>query len=531
MSLAGEARAAAGPLLNGRGWLSGRTVGLVAAGTWASKTWPAGHAALLARELMAAGRPVLLLGGPGEEGVAATMARLAPGIRLLPPCDVGTLGAVIERLGAVVGTDSGPRHLAAALGRPTFAWFGPTHPDTWNPAGSGTAPGGRTCPAGAATARAARTGVACRRSSRRRRPGWCWNTWRAMDARLPISVLLLARDETRRIEALVPALGFAREVVVVWDPRGSEETRAAAERLGARVFVREFEGFGPQRQFALAQCREPWVLWIDADEWLDETAVAALARLGGLPAVPEDGFALERRTHFLGRRIRFCGWRGETVLRIFRRASGRFDDAPVHERVRIEGRTGRLAGRIEHDSYATEAECARKLREYARAGALEAFAAGRTAAWWDRGLRPLLRFLRMYVFQFRVPRRRGGPAVVRAGGGPGAAQVRHPAGAVPPQPPASGHGAERAVKVCFFGAWDPAYPRNRVLREGLRQAGAEVLEARVSERRAFRRYPALVAAFARGARSADTLLVPEFRHKDMPLARALAGRRLLWTKE
>lgn len=83
------------------------------------------------------------------------------------------------------------------------------------------------------------------------------------------------------------------------------------------------------------------------------------------------------------------------------------------------------------------------------------------------------------------------------------------------------------MKVCFFGAWDPAYPRNRILREGLRRAGAEVLEARVSERRAFRRYPALLAAFLRGGRAADVLLVPEFRHKDMPLARALAGRRLL----
>ena len=47
------------------------------------------------------------------------------------------------------------------------------------------------------------------------------------------------------------------------------------------------------------------------------------------------------------------------------------------------------------------------------------------------------------------------------------------------------------------------------------------------ERRAFRRYPALLAAFARAARAADALLVPEFRHKDMPLARLLAGRRRL----
>lgn len=136
VSVAGHAREAAAALLARAGLDEpARAVGLVAAGTWATKTWPVGHAARLARELVAAARPVLLLGGPGEEGIAAALARLAPGIRLLPPCDVGTLAAVIERLGAVVGTDSGPRHLAAALGLPTFGWFGPTHPDTWNPAG------------------------------------------------------------------------------------------------------------------------------------------------------------------------------------------------------------------------------------------------------------------------------------------------------------------------------------------------------------------------------------------------------------
>ena len=81
--------------------------------------------------------------------------------------------------------------------------------------------------------------------------------------------------------------------------------------------------------------------------------------------------------------------------------------------------------------------------------------------------------------------------------------------------------------VCFFGAYDPAYPRNRILREGLRRAGIEVREARVEEHRAFRRYPALIAAFLREAGDAEVLLVPEFRHKDMPLARLLRGRRRL----
>jgi glycosyltransferase involved in cell wall biosynthesis len=83
------------------------------------------------------------------------------------------------------------------------------------------------------------------------------------------------------------------------------------------------------------------------------------------------------------------------------------------------------------------------------------------------------------------------------------------------------------MRVCWFGAYDPGYPRNRILREGLRRAGAQVSEVRVREHRAFRRYPALAAAFLRGGRDADVILVPEFRHKDVPLARWLAGRRRL----
>lgn len=81
------------------------------------------------------------------------------------------------------------------------------------------------------------------------------------------------------------------------------------------------------------------------------------------------------------------------------------------------------------------------------------------------------------------------------------------------------------MRIAFFGAYDPAYPRNRILREGLTAAGCQVIEARVRERRAVFRYPALAACYLSHAREADVFLVPEFRHKDMPLARLLAGRR------
>lgn len=112
-----------------------RTVGLVPAGSWPTKMWPLSHSAMLARALLAADHEVLALVGPGEELLAARLVALAPGVRVAPACGVRELVAMVSLLRAVVGTDSGPRHLAAAFDVPSFAWFGPTHPETWNPPG------------------------------------------------------------------------------------------------------------------------------------------------------------------------------------------------------------------------------------------------------------------------------------------------------------------------------------------------------------------------------------------------------------
>jgi len=110
-----------------------RTIGLVPAGSWPTKTWPLSHTAQLARTLLAAGHPVLAIGGPGEDAVLARLTALAPGMRTLRAPDVAALAGAIAPLAALVGTDSGPRHLAIAFGLPTYTWFGPAHPDAWTP--------------------------------------------------------------------------------------------------------------------------------------------------------------------------------------------------------------------------------------------------------------------------------------------------------------------------------------------------------------------------------------------------------------
>ena len=221
-----------------------------------------------------------------------------------------------------------------------------------------------------------------------------------MAHRLPISVLLLARDEAAALGELLPALEFAAEVVVVVDAATRDDSATVAEQAGARVFTRALDGFGAQRQFALAQCREPWVLWIDADERLDAGGRAAIA--AAVAAGKADGYLLRRRSWFLGRPIRFCGWRNERVLRLFRRDRANFDAALVHEQVHVAGTLAPLGATLDHLSYATWDDARRKLLHYSAANAAQLERAGRRASLLDVVLRPPLRFARMYVLQLGV---------------------------------------------------------------------------------------------------------------------------------
>jgi ADP-heptose:LPS heptosyltransferase len=130
-------------------WLGARGLGrgqviLVHPGAGSpSKVWP-GHRALV-RALVAAGMPVVLSAGPAEPAAASDgdhagldVARVARDLTLL------RLAALLEAAGAFVGNDSGPSHLAAAVGCPAVVLFGPTDPALWAPGGPpGTCPGVR----------------------------------------------------------------------------------------------------------------------------------------------------------------------------------------------------------------------------------------------------------------------------------------------------------------------------------------------------------------------------------------------------
>jgi lipopolysaccharide heptosyltransferase II len=116
-------------------------IGLNASGGWYTKRWPLEAFAQLGerlqRELNAV---VLLLWGPGEYDDVKTIARLMPQPPLLAPStNLKQLAALLARLALLVSNDSGPLHLAAAMGTRVAGIYGPTRPDLQGPWGEGHA--------------------------------------------------------------------------------------------------------------------------------------------------------------------------------------------------------------------------------------------------------------------------------------------------------------------------------------------------------------------------------------------------------
>jgi ADP-heptose:LPS heptosyltransferase len=127
----------AGTLLGAARLAAGRPVVAFHPGSGSPlKSWPDDHWTQLGWTLAARGAWVLVTGSLAEAGPASRIAASIPDARSVAgQTDLGTLAALFRRAALVVGVDSGPLHLAVAVGAPTVHLFGPTDPAVYGPWG------------------------------------------------------------------------------------------------------------------------------------------------------------------------------------------------------------------------------------------------------------------------------------------------------------------------------------------------------------------------------------------------------------
>ena len=217
---------------------------------------------------------------------------------------------------------------------------------------------------------------------------------------MPLSVVLITQNAAAQLPECLASVAFADEVVVV-DSGSTDGTTEVAARYGARVVLKEWLGFGRQKQFAVEQAAHDWVLCLDADERVSPELAASVVRALQAPVTPI--YRMARRNRFLGRWLRHGEGYPDWSLRLFDRRHARWSDDNVHEKVlyAIAPGTplGTLAGDLMHESGEDLGHYLEKQNRYTALAAQELHRRGQRAGLAEITLSPLLRFFKFYVLR------------------------------------------------------------------------------------------------------------------------------------
>jgi len=212
-----------------------------------------------------------------------------------------------------------------------------------------------------------------------------------------LSIYMIVKNEARDLPACLDSLkGLSDELVVV-DDLSTDSTVDICRSRGAQVYSRKLDGYGSQKQFALEHCTGDWVLNIDADERISPELAGDIRAVLSRDNV-QTGYFISRRMYFLGKRLRFGGVGRDWVLRLFRRAKGRYQPKEIHEQVAVEGTTDKLNGALDHYSYATLNEYLEKIPAYTQMAAQARYNAGKRFHFWHH-IRPAWELLNRVVIK------------------------------------------------------------------------------------------------------------------------------------
>lgn len=220
-----------------------------------------------------------------------------------------------------------------------------------------------------------------------------------MPSNLPLSGVVITKNEADRIARCVTSMRTLCHEVIVLDSGSSDATVSIARDLGARVEHLDWQGFARQKNAAIALASEPWILLLDADEWLEAPAQERLRALFATDIERADVWLLRRRTHFLGHAMRAGSFAREPVHRLFR-AHLRHGLRQVHEYLDVAGARVCISDiALEHDTARSADEYWGKLQRYAQLWADEQRGHGRSASIWRGALAAFAYLLKNLVLR------------------------------------------------------------------------------------------------------------------------------------
>jgi len=212
---------------------------------------------------------------------------------------------------------------------------------------------------------------------------------------VPISVVIIAKDEADRIRPCIAAATEVSDDIVVLDSGSTDDTVNIARAAGATVVQVDWLGYGATKNLGHTYAKHDWILSLDADEVLSDQLISSLHEV-----IPTRGtvYLLDRMVKMQDQYIRHSGWHPDWVYRLYHKEDCKWDSALVHEKLVLPAgyTTSRLVGVLTHYSFRSIDHFRAKTDQYARLAASQWLATGRQPSIAKQLMGPWWKYVQTY---------------------------------------------------------------------------------------------------------------------------------------
>jgi glycosyltransferase involved in cell wall biosynthesis len=192
--------------------------------------------------------------------------------------------------------------------------------------------------------------------------------------KIKLSVCILALNEEKNLKACLESVSrLASEIIVGVDDQTTDKTFEVAKDMATKVFkIKHVELFHVNKQKVVSNASQPWVLWLDADERLDDELEDEIRVV--VSKNQTTGYLIPRKNFIFGKWIKHSQfWYPDYQLRLWKKGKVSWPCESIHEDPVIEGKTQKLQGHLIHRNYTSVDQYLRKLMQYTSLDAKKRF--------------------------------------------------------------------------------------------------------------------------------------------------------------
>ena len=216
-----------------------------------------------------------------------------------------------------------------------------------------------------------------------------------------VTAIIPTFNEAHNIRSAIESVLWADEIIVV-DSFSEDNTPQIAKSFSRVNFVQhEYVNSATQKNWIIPQAKNEWIFILDADERVDEKLKKEIERVLSQKEISESAFWVKRQNYFLGKKLNFI-WKGDAVVRLFKRDENKYEDKAVHAEIISSGIIGQLKNVIRHHSFKDLNHFEDKMRRYAIWSAKDFDQKTGNIGFYHLTIKPSFRFFKHYILQLGI---------------------------------------------------------------------------------------------------------------------------------